>query len=464
MALRKFGPNDLVLNTMRTYPQVEYLISDGNVYYNNSPYHSGAWRSNILEVTGGAVSLYEYNIDRPDEYLSASTLVSDGRDPITGEPRTVGPVVNYGKITPWIYKGSARASFKSTATFNAGESFTNEFAYGDVLTGTYPLGGRIDREIMWVPGSRYSEVDLSQFYVNASAWIEDGSPEISAQCPTYEGSPVYPHFYALKNRLNYYGYMSEHYKVSSSYGDGWDKAVDTLNLVSVPAIMYGSSIKKGTISLRYYYTGSLLAELQDTKQNGELIETIGDNAGKVAGVVLYDEGLFVLTGSWRIPGTPSSLFVGTSGSTTGYADWPRWIYFAAGAYDGNNATTNGDSFANNAFGISFQGQTDVQVYTMFAQAPRGKVNYSTNPTFLEFGQTEVTENSAVVYAENPNQTIKNTVSSSFSDYSASFKKQVFISRVGIYDDSKNLIGIATLADPVLKEEAQDYTFKIKLDI
>ena len=80
--------------------------------------------------------MYEYNIDRP---------TTDGLDPITGETRTVGPVPENGKIRPWIFKGSARSSFKTTAVFNAGEAFTNEFAYGDVLFGSYPKGGRIDR-------------------------------------------------------------------------------------------------------------------------------------------------------------------------------------------------------------------------------------------------------------------------------------------------------------------------------
>ena len=454
MALRKFGPNDIVLNTMRTNPQVEYLIYDGNVYYNNNAYQSGALTDNILEITGGAVSLYEFNIDRP---------VTDGTDPITGLAKAVGPVPDEGRIRPWIFKGSARSSFKTTANFKAGESFINEFAYGDVLTGTYPLGGRIEREIMWNPGEMMVGTDLT-------TW--DGPGDCPAnQCSKYATRPLYEHFYALKNRLNYYGYMSEHYKVASSYGDGWDKAVDKLNLISVPAIMYGSTIRRGSVSLKYYYTGSLLAELQDTKQNGELIETIGDNAGKVGGVVMYDEGFLILTGSWRIPGTPSTLYVGVSGSTsTRIDDYPRWIYFAAGAYDGNNSTTSSPPdagqkmFANNAFKINFQAQTDIQVYTMFAHAPRGQVNFSTNPTFIEFGQSAVINTSSAVYEENPTRTIKNTVSSSYLDYNAPFKKQVFISRVGIYDDSKNLIGIATLADPVLKEEHQDYTFKIKLDI
>ena len=60
--------------------------------------------------------------------------------------------------------------------------------------------------------------------------------------------------------------------------------------------------------------------------------------------------------------------------------------------------------------------------------------------------------------------IKNTVSSSFSDYEAPFERQVYISRVAIYDENKNLIGVATVSNPILKKEDQDLTFKLKLDI
>jgi hypothetical protein len=36
--------------------------------------------------------------------------------------------------------------------------------------------------------------------------------------------------------------------------------------------------------------------------------------------------------------------------------------------------------------------------------------------------------------------------------------------VAIYDKNKKLIGIATLANPILKNEEDDYSFKLKLDI
>jgi len=46
---------------------------------------------------------------------------------------------------------------------------------------------------------------------------------------------------------------------------------------------------------------------------------------------------------------------------------------------------------------------------------------------------------------------------------ASYKPQTFISKVGIFDKEKNLIGIAKIATPVKKTEDRDLTFKLKLD-
>ena len=72
-------------------------------------------------------------------------------------------------------------------------------------------------------------------------------------------------------------------------------------MISIPSIFYGNRIEPGSI-IKWYFTGSLVAELQDTKQNGELIEVTGDNVDAVAGVVLYDEGFILLTGSWALNG------------------------------------------------------------------------------------------------------------------------------------------------------------------
>ena len=101
---------------------------------------------------------------------------------------------------------------------------------------------------------------------------------------------------------------------------------------------------------------------------------------------------------------------------------------------------------------------------MFAHARRGEVNYSNNPTYLKYGQERNYFTSSQIYEEPADLEIKNFVSSSFEGHSASFNRQVYISRVGIYDSKKKLIGIATLANPILKKQEDDITFKIKLDI
>jgi hypothetical protein len=66
------------------------------------------------------------------------------------------------------------------------------------------------------------------------------------------------------------------------------------------------------------------------------------------------------------------------------------------------------------------------------------------------------------YAENK-KTIRNIVKSQFENYSASFESTTFISKVGIYDENKNLIAIAKLANPIKKTSSRDYMIKMKMD-
>ena len=100
-----------------------------------------------------------------------------------------------------------------------------------------------------------------------------------------------------------------------------------------------------------------------------------------------------------------------------------------------------------------------------AHAKRGHLNWSNNPTYLVHGQSTNSVAETTIYKENPNLAIKNTISSPFGcDYTASFKKQTFINKIGIYDKYKNLIAIAKVSTPVRKLETDEYTFKLKLDI
>jgi hypothetical protein len=406
MSFRKFNENDIILNSMKTHPRCEFFVVDGNIYYNNRPEQSGAFSSNVYNVPNGYISLYEYNIDKGS-----------------------GNSLSY----PFITKQSSNAAFRTVSTKN----YSRDFVYGDVMSGSYPMSASITREYMATAGARNTGVNT-----------QTGA--------TFDADPVHPHFFALKNRLNFYGAISQHYKVSSSFGD---KSLQTVNLISVPSIFYGNKIEPGTLSLKWFFTGSLAGELQDTKQNGELIEVSGNNIGSVAGVVLYDEGFIVLTGSWALNGESIPLI---SGSGSGVS--PAWIYFGAGANDSVSVSTTGATYISASFDLSFQGSNEIQTMTMFAHARKGEVNFSNNPTYYDYGQTLIEQTSSNIYEETATRTAKNTVSSSYSDFNAPYERQVYISRVAIYDEHKNLIGIATISNPVLKKENQDISFKLKIDI
>jgi hypothetical protein len=378
-------------------------------------------------VRSGFISLYEYNIDK----LSGSN--------------------NF--MYPFIYKDSNRASLRQSVSTGAPSEYVVS-AFGDRLNGSYPLSSSITREYMDVAGKRYGQVDTGS---------------VPPTTTTDAGAPYYPHYWALKNTLNYYSARSKHYNVTgsatgSSYN--WIKDQQTINLISIPEIFYGSGIKPGTVSLKWYFTGSLIGELQDTKRNGELIQintssndALPDNSGSVAGVIMYQEGFILLTGSWALNTEEIGII---KGDTSGYN--PKWIYFGAGAQDSVTQATTAATYNSASFDLTFKGTTETQVMTMFAHARKGEVNYSNNPTFLQYDQDELRITSSMVYEENPDRYITNTVSSSHTDHSGSFKRQVYVSRVAIYDENKNLIGIATLSNPVLKEEDQDLAFKIKLDM
>ena len=247
----------------------------------------------------------------------------------------------------------------------------------------------------------------------------------------------------------------------------------------MPSIFYGSSIKKGSISLKYYITGTLAGELQDSNYNGELIQVSGAandlgstyGSASVAGVVLYNEGVIVLTGSWKLdPNNETRIRTGALDTTE--VDHSRWIYWGIGANDGISGSAAAGAAGtlnqrnSSSFDLSFQGTNYVPVVTMLAHARKGHLNYTTNPTAVQYTssvQSYTARTASYMYKE-PEMEMVSTVSSSFDDPTGSYNKQTFISKVGIYDEDRNLIGIATVNTPVKKTEEQDYTFKLKLDI
>ena len=369
--------------------------------------------TNIVE----AYPEYSYYVQSGSIYINNMPHISGSNtDNITGVPKGYISLYEYNidrpsgnSMYPFIVKDGHRVSFKTTSK----TSYNTGFQFGQVDSGSYNMSASISR-----------------YYVDSSDR---------------------PRLLALKNTLNEYAIHSPHYQYSSSFGD---KNSQTVNLISIPSILYGSKIKKGSISLKYYVTGTLVGELQDKNYNGELVQVGPEGStgsGSVAGVCLYREGFIVLTGSWDL--NSETIQTDANGPS-------KWTHFNYGANDGNSPVL---TTLSASFGIDYKGTTHTQTMTMFANAPYGELNHSNNPTFLDSSDIQGTTSGSLQYIEQPKK-IKNIVESQFLDVEPDFVKTTYISKVAIYDDDKNLIGIAKVATPVRKTEEKQYTFKLKLDI
>ena len=396
----KFDENYVLVNRIKAYPKVEFFVHSNVVYYNNEN-NSG---SNPQNNPNGCINLYELNVNRDP-------------DPANGE-----------LIYPFVTKIGAGASLGTVTT----SSYVFDFDVGDQITGSYPMTAsisidRLGTQAMWST-------------LTASA---DGKKK--------------NYIPALKTTLSFYTKLSPHYEYSSSaHGDLDEKYV---NLISIPSIFYGSSLKKGTVTLKYFITGTLVGEASDINKNGELIHTSGTEGdvttGSVVGVVLYNEGFIMLTSSAKISDHTEVYDPQNEDGSEPAATNASWYNFGA---TGSTAKA-----PNSSFKIEVSGTSYVDTLTMFVHARENMLNFSNNPTYLTSGvqQSVMKDNN---YTEDPSKKIKNIVSSSYSTYSASFEPVTYITKVGIYDEEKNLIAIASLARPVRKKEKDSYTFKMKLDI
>ena len=326
------------------------------------------------------------------------------------------------RIYPFMYKDGLMNTFKNYSTASYREA-----QMGAVITSSYNMSSSITR-----------------YYYAA---VSSGSTRRK--------------LYTLQNTLNYYKYISPYYAYSSSFSN--KNSLNT-NFISIPSILYGSTIKKGSVSLKFYISGTMLAELQDTRYNGDLIQVSGTtgyasaNDGKVAGSILYKEGFIILTGSWDLAkGAYDFLGSGSSNYVTS-----SWIHFGAGANDGISRDAD---FGSASFSIDYQGTQTIQTMTMLAHADPAQLNYSNNPTFLTYDQSSYRGAMTGNYQFAERSTVlSNNVDSSFTDVVPQFEQITYISKVGIYDDNRNLIGVAKLATPVKKTIKNNYTFKLKLDI
>lgn len=249
-------------------------------------------------------------------------------------------------------------------------------------------------------------------------------------------SQEYNLFKSLKNTINYYKAKDDLF----DYNQLYNKPV---TLYSFSSAHLGSGIQKGSIELGIYLSGSLIDKATDHREDGILYNTSDSKVG----LVLYNEGFIIINNT-------SSLVEEVAEFSSEYeyfVDKPRWIH----AFISSSDSIYCD--------INYNTVNSVATNTMFVYANKNQLNHSNNETYIESG-SYLYQTSSYHFKESEEIKIKNTVKSPFVSGSANFEKQTYISKIGLYDKDKQLVGVASLANPVRKTENREFLFKLTLDI
>ena len=405
MSYKEFGPNDIFVNRVKMHPEWDFFIYNSEVFINNSQNISGSNSANYKGVPPGFLSLYEYNLDRTDKGIYP--FVSGNAD----------------------YKMRFRKDMKNMlGEVKSGVNILNPNNF-TLLTSSYNMSASITRQYLPIDTSTLTNLNHT-------------SSVLKNMCLQYQ--TINPNFTTRNNNLN------------QMFGDD-------VNMINVPSIFYGSEIKKGTLELNYYFTGSLIATAKDENENGQLICTFGTGSvsGSVVGHVLYREGIVFFPKS--LAAANKSLDSNNITYNQTVSSNAKWIYFGGGA---NDSFTHHETHASASYSINFEGTTYKNTMTMFCHADKGELNYSNNPTFLNIshsGSIIGHSTSSYTYEDNEVQ-IKNIASSSFHKGEDDFRKVTYLSKVGVYDEDNNLLMTVDLARPYKKEEKDNFTFKIKYDL
>ena len=222
--------------------------------------------------------------------------------------------------------------------------------------------------------------------------------------------------------------------------DGGTTTANDIYAINISRARYKQSIQPGTINLSLK-SGSAVIKLTDDSNTTSLTRFIGENrvfyiisgsngnaytssaaTTPYYGIMLPDLGFVVLDASGSL--TP---FIQAANLTTSSAQYNQIKLFSAIS-------------ASGAAGNGFQAQSNETVSSryFFTRVKNSEFNYTTNPSIID-------ANGNLLYT-----TLINN-------------PQTFITTVGMYNDNNELLAVAKLSKPLVKDFTKEALIRIKLD-
>jgi hypothetical protein len=205
---------------------------------------------------------------------------------------------------------------------------------------------------------------------------------------------------------NYYNYLSNTLTASRYFPTGSDEVI---TVISIPSNLFGEYLNPGTVSI----TSASLNLYDDGL--GNLI-----SASKKIGDIIYEHGIITIT---------------NSGTTTYSSTLP-------------------DNFYSGSLTCSFESTVTIYETQYKCTIRENEFNFSNNPSLLS-GSTAISNGSGSSFPQPGSGKLNDNVTGSyFSPY---------ITTVGLYNNNKELLAVAKLAQPLPVSSVTDTSILINFD-
>lgn len=183
--------------------------------------------------------------------------------------------------------------------------------------------------------------------------------------------------------------------------------------------------------------GILYATASTTLLNGSSThkETFGSDDYWYAGLIFYQAGIVVLTGS--VFGSQLAAPLDAGGGTTTYYNDGSDLGIDK-VLTGSTIDVIGDSLRHRIANIQFNNTTELNSTVYFCRINHNEFNYSSNPTYLEDSKIRIKTQS-------------------------SDEPLAYITTIGLYNDNNELLATAKLSEPLKKSASNEFTIRARLD-
>jgi len=238
--------------------------------------------------------------------------------------------------------------------------------------------------------------------------------------------------------------------------------VEQCFILSLARSLKSSEVQKGDVELNVVYSnasGLVSGSITDKRLITETTTALpfqrninseyrrlyffdGNHAGSVCGLIFYQPGIMILDPD-KIFSKGDAEAWSTSGSVPGM-DTTVWSDTATDALLSDNYPTDINlyyGFINRIQDLNFTGITTEFYTNYFVKAEANEFNYSSNPTY-------VTDDGDIVV-------IGNDINNQAESYT-------YITGVGLYDNSENLLAVAKLSKPLRKDWSLARLLKVRV--